>query len=155
MTSQRGSGTTEGRGEPGQDDLLYFLLRDCGHQGGGEGCDLVGALTLSTQRVRRSASARLPLGVVADHSEDPLRAAKPQNDPTGPADEKVPATALGKEPQPDPGGPGGRRTHEPPQSPAVIGVDSPNHLGQRHGGLREQRRQGGCATQPLQLALLG
>lgn len=64
---QHGARAAEGRGDPCQDDLLQFLLAGGGDQGGGEVGDLVGTLPLGSRRGHRFLSARLELGVVADH----------------------------------------------------------------------------------------
>ncbi|MEU8946047.1 hypothetical protein [Streptomyces sp. NPDC048489] len=85
-----------------RDDLLYFLFGGRGHDGGGEGDDLVSALAFTAQSGQRPPSAGFPLGVVADHTKDPFRAAGTQDEPTGAADQMVPAVPFGEEPQPDP-----------------------------------------------------
>jgi hypothetical protein len=152
---EQGAGGAEGCGEPGQDDLLQFLLRGCGDQGGGELGDLFGALALGSQCGLRLLLALRLLGVVADHPEDPLGSVIAQLDPTGLNGQLVPAVVLAEVPQPHPGGLGGGRAQELPQGLPVVRVHCRDHTGKGRNGIREGRGQGGCATEPLQLVRMG
>ncbi|MFD9658663.1 hypothetical protein [Streptomyces mirabilis] len=151
---EQGAAGAEGCGEPGQGDLLQLLLCGCGDQGGREVGDVFGALSLGSQCGLRLLLALLLLGVVADHSEDPFRAAVSQLDPTGLGGQLVPALVLGEVPQPHPGGLGGGRAQELPQGLPVVRVHCRDHSGKRCG-IRKECGQGGCATEPLQLVLMG
>ncbi|MET7349233.1 hypothetical protein [Streptomyces mirabilis] len=153
---EQGAAGAEGRGEPGQDDLLQLLLRARGDQGGREVGDVLGALSLGSQRGLHLFLALLLLGVVADQPEDPLGAVISQLDPTGLGGQLMPALVLGEVPHPHPGGLlGGGRAQELPKGLLVVRVHGRHHSGKRRSGIREERGHGRCATEPLQLVVMG